>query len=206
MAPATKPRHSTAPLGLPGSAITTAPSTTAARLRDRIAFGVIFIDSARITSPKPGNSTRMMARIASGVTSRGLIRFRRLSGSNRNPVWQTNGSSPEFVAGCPAQPLPPEPASPISARPLLMPARQGPCTRPCWPGPKSVMIPTGFAYLCSRRVYERRLLFPIRAAVIDRRYSFLFVFLTNSRYPKSPFFYPPPCTCRKSSAARPSLR
>ena len=57
IAPATKPRHSTAPLGLPGSAITSDCSTTAARLRERIAFGVIFIDSARITSPKPGSST-----------------------------------------------------------------------------------------------------------------------------------------------------
>src|SRR6266513_3371585 len=71
IAPCTKPRHSTAPLGFPGSAITRERSMIAARLRDKIEFGVIFIDSARITSPKPGNSTRIIARIASGVTSRG---------------------------------------------------------------------------------------------------------------------------------------
>lgn len=71
MAPATKPRHSTAPLGFPGSARTRAPSTIAARLRERMELGVSFIDSARITSPNPGTSTRMIARIASGVTSRG---------------------------------------------------------------------------------------------------------------------------------------
>ena len=47
--------------------------TTAARLRERMALGVIFIDSARITSPKPGSSTRINPRIASGVTSRGAI-------------------------------------------------------------------------------------------------------------------------------------
>src|ERR1051325_1448782 len=54
IAPCTKVRHSTAPLGFPGSATTRARSTTAARLRERMAFGVIFIDSARITSPNPG--------------------------------------------------------------------------------------------------------------------------------------------------------
>src|SRR5206468_12705361 len=59
IAPWTKPRHSTAPLGFPGSAITSEESTIAARLRDKIEFGVIFIDSARITSPKPGSSTRI---------------------------------------------------------------------------------------------------------------------------------------------------
>ena len=42
----------------------------AASDRDRIALGVIFIDSLRITSPKPGSSTRINARTASGVTSR----------------------------------------------------------------------------------------------------------------------------------------
>ena len=60
MAPATKPRHSTAPLGLPGSAITSELSTMAARLRERIAFGVIFIDSARMgidaTGKLPGEN------------------------------------------------------------------------------------------------------------------------------------------------------
>src|SRR5205807_6812051 len=64
---ATKPRHSTAPLGLPGSAITSAPSTIAAKLRERMELGVNFIDSARMTSPNPGTSRRMIARIASGV-------------------------------------------------------------------------------------------------------------------------------------------
>src|SRR5262249_33696317 len=73
IAPLMNPRHSTAPLGFPGSAMTSEASTTAARLRERIALGVILIDSARITSPKPGNSTRMIARIASGVISRGPI-------------------------------------------------------------------------------------------------------------------------------------
>ena len=71
MAPCTNPRHSTAPLGFPGRAITSERSTIAARLRERIELGVIFIDWARITSPKPGNSTRIIERIASGVTSRG---------------------------------------------------------------------------------------------------------------------------------------
>ena len=59
-----------APLGLPGSAMTRERSTIAARDRERIALGVIFIDSARITSPKPGSSTRINPRIASGVMSR----------------------------------------------------------------------------------------------------------------------------------------
>src|SRR5437667_12181977 len=56
IAPTTKPRHSTAPLGLPGRQITSALSTTTARLRDRIAFFVSLSDSMRMASPNPGNS------------------------------------------------------------------------------------------------------------------------------------------------------
>src|ERR1700722_20083419 len=55
-AAATKPKHSTAPLGLPGRQMTSDLSTTAARLRDKIALWVIFMDSIRIASPKPGRS------------------------------------------------------------------------------------------------------------------------------------------------------
>lgn len=70
IAPWTNPRHSTAPPGFPGRAMTRDRSTTAARPRERIAFGVISREHLRMVSPKPGISTRMMVRIASGVTSR----------------------------------------------------------------------------------------------------------------------------------------
>ena len=58
-----------APLGLPGRQRTRDFSTTTARFRERMAFGVIFIDSARITSPNPGSSRMAISRTASGVTS-----------------------------------------------------------------------------------------------------------------------------------------
>ncbi len=48
-------------------------STTAARLRERIAFGVSSSERIRIASPNPGSSTRMISRIASGVKSRAAI-------------------------------------------------------------------------------------------------------------------------------------
>ena len=60
----------------------------AARLRDKIEFGVIFIDSARITSPKPGNSTRIIARIASGVTSRGPTPVPPVVKIKPQPCWE----------------------------------------------------------------------------------------------------------------------
>src|ERR1041384_867755 len=58
IAPTTKPRHSTAPLGFPGKQITSVLSTTTARLRERMALGVSFKDSKRIASPKPGSSRK----------------------------------------------------------------------------------------------------------------------------------------------------
>ena len=101
MAPSTKPRHSTAPLGLPGRQITSAESITAARLRERIALGVIFIDSIRITSPKPGNSRNAISRTASGVTSRVAtpvppvvrIRWQPLFTCSRSARWMSRTSS-----------------------------------------------------------------------------------------------------------------
>jgi len=65
--------------------MTSAASTTAAMPRERIAFGVILNDSARITSPKPGISTRMIARIASGVTSRSAMPVPPVVRINRQP-------------------------------------------------------------------------------------------------------------------------
>src|ERR1051326_5268786 len=70
IAPTTKLRHSTAPLGLPGKQITSDLSTITARFRERMAFLVSFIDSSRITSPNPGSSRTAISRTASGVTSR----------------------------------------------------------------------------------------------------------------------------------------
>ena len=60
----------------------------AAKLRERIELGVIFMDSARITSPKPGSSTRMIARIASGVTSRGPIPVPPVVKIKPQPCWE----------------------------------------------------------------------------------------------------------------------
>jgi hypothetical protein len=59
-----------APLGFPGRQMTKVFSTMAARLRERIAFLVIFMDSMRMTSPNPGSSRMAISRTASGVTSR----------------------------------------------------------------------------------------------------------------------------------------
>src|SRR5437763_571207 len=59
----------------------------AAKLRERIELAVIFMDSARITSPKPGSSTRIIPRIASGVTSRGPIPVPPVIKINPQPCW-----------------------------------------------------------------------------------------------------------------------
>jgi molybdopterin adenylyltransferase len=59
--------------GLPGKVITREFPTTAAKPRERIAFGVMSTLRIRINSPKPSISTLMTSLRASGVTSRSVI-------------------------------------------------------------------------------------------------------------------------------------
>src|SRR4051812_18106978 len=150
--------------------MTRARSTIAARLRDKIALGVILIDSRRMVSPKPGISTRMIARIASGVTSRAATPVPPVARINPHP-WFENERIVSWMRAASSGTM----ASPKTCHPYFSAASftAGPPRSSYSPEvarSETVIIPT---VICISWTGVLRAPFRLVPAVIARRYKAL---------------------------------